>query len=138
MDADLRAEAAAVVLGCVAEDWRGPLATPCWLWRGRQDRDGYGVAWHAGRTWRAHRLAWAALSGDGLPAGAELDHLCRRRACVRPDHLDPVDRRMNVSRRDPEIWLGAVDAAGLELLRDRPIEGRLFDLRVSDPGRWAA
>jgi hypothetical protein len=27
-----------------------------------------------------------------------LDHLCRRPACVNPDHLDPVAHRVNVIR----------------------------------------
>src|SRR5690554_7618442 len=33
-----------------------------------------------------------------IPEGLHLDHLCRNRACVRPDHLEPVTNKENVHR----------------------------------------
>jgi hypothetical protein len=60
-------------------------ADQCWLWRGRVNRDGFGVF----RTWRgtklAHRVAWVLTRGD-LPNGVMLRRRCAHGACVRPTH----------------------------------------------------
>lgn len=101
------------VLDCVFVDYGGELDTPCWVWRGRRDRDGYGLLNIGGREWRAHRFAFELLSGDGLARGLQLDHLCRRRACVNPLHLEAVTGEENQARKAPERWTEAVGAAGL-------------------------
>jgi hypothetical protein len=44
-----------------------------------------------------HRVVWEILVGP-IPAGADMDHLCRVRACCNPDHLEPVSRAVNVAR----------------------------------------
>ncbi len=64
----------------------------CWLWRGYIAQDGYG---QTGRG-PAHRAVYLRLVGD-IPAET-LDHLCRVRHCVNPDHLEPVSRRENILR----------------------------------------
>ncbi|WP_448223723.1 HNH endonuclease signature motif containing protein [Gordonia iterans] len=46
---------------------------------------------------RAHRVSWELKNGP-VPEGLVLDHLCRNRACVRPDHMEPVPNRTNVLR----------------------------------------
>jgi len=67
----------------------------CWEWRGAKSRDGYGYFSVAPKTMRyAHRVAFELLVGP-IPDGMQLDHLCRNRACVRPDHLEPVTGREN-------------------------------------------
>jgi len=48
-------------------------------------------------TQAAHRAFYEALVGT-IPSELELDHLCRVRACVNPDHLEPVTRQTNVLR----------------------------------------
>lgn len=45
----------------------------------------------------AHRVAYAHLVGP-IPDGMQLDHLCRNRTCVNPDHLEPVSAQENVRR----------------------------------------
>lgn len=72
----------------------------CWEWTasivngygkfGRDPEHGYVVV-------GAHRWAWEHLVGP-VPVGLDLDHLCRNRRCVNPDHLEPVTRGENVRR----------------------------------------
>lgn len=84
----------------------------CWVWRGHLSR-GYGQFRLGGVTRPAHRLLYETLVGP-IPAGLEPDHLCRNRACVRPDHLEPVDHRTNCLRG---ISPAAVNAAKRTCLR---------------------
>lgn len=70
----------------------------CWLWTGPVDREGYGqLAMPGPRYVKAHRIAYELLVGPIEP-GLQVDHLCRVRACVNPDHLEPVSARVNVRR----------------------------------------
>lgn len=76
----------------------------CWEWRGtRCPEKGYGKATVAYRGNGAHRLAYEYFHGPlGLdPATGdqlELDHLCRNRGCVNPDHMEPVTHAENIWR----------------------------------------
>lgn len=69
----------------------------CWLWTRSRSRDGYGWASLNDKTWQAHRLVYVLLRGNP-PTGLVLDHLCRVRHCVNPDHLEPVTPRENLVR----------------------------------------
>lgn len=69
----------------------------CWVFTGKQ-RKGYGrVSFGRGRDVTAHAYAWSELRGI-VPEGLELDHLCRNRICVNPDHLEPVTHEENMRR----------------------------------------
>lgn len=69
----------------------------CWLWTGATDR-GYPRVSYGGRSAaRAHRVVYELLVGK-IPEGRYLDHLCRVRHCVNPDHLEPVTARENTMR----------------------------------------
>jgi hypothetical protein len=71
----------------------------CHIWLGTVDRGGYGrFKVSSSRLMGAHRVAWLILAGREIPAGMELDHKCRVRCCVNPDHLEPVTRRENILR----------------------------------------
>lgn len=69
----------------------------CWLWQGARIPEGYGQAVFDGRVQGAHRIAYQLLVGP-IPAGLQLDHLCRTPQCVNPAHLEPVTGRENVLR----------------------------------------
>jgi hypothetical protein len=71
----------------------------CWPWIGSVDPDGYGLFTHGGRMYRAHRLVYELEVGE-IPAGLQLDHLCRVPGCVNPNHLEPVTAAEN-TRRSP-------------------------------------
>lgn len=74
--------------------WRNIIVTDaCWLWIGPVNNQGYGS--DAGRL--AHRVVYRLLVAE-IPAGLHLDHLCRTRLCVRPDHLEPVTASENKRR----------------------------------------
>lgn len=73
----------------------------CWLWTGTLNEGGYGL-FHFNRDGLhrhllAHRLA-LHLSGRPVPQDKVVDHLCRNRQCVNPDHLEIVDTLTNVMR----------------------------------------
>lgn len=69
----------------------------CWLWTAHRDPNGYGRFRLDGAIRPAHRVAYELLVGP-IPEGLTLDHLCRIRHCVNPDHLEPVSRRVNTLR----------------------------------------
>jgi len=72
--------------------------TACWMWNGSKNpRWGYGVTRWKGHTWRAHMRSWVE-AGNSIVVGLQLDHLCRQRACVNPDHLEQVTPSVNVRR----------------------------------------
>lgn len=52
---------------------------------------------YEGRNWAAHRVSYLWGKGE-IPTGLDLDHLCRNRACVNPDHLEAVSRSVNLLR----------------------------------------
>lgn len=79
---------------------RVDTAGDCWLWLGPLQGDGYGkVPVRHSCTAVAHRFFYEHLVGP-IPDGLQLDHLCRVRICVRPDHLEPVSIRENSLRSD--------------------------------------
>lgn len=69
----------------------------CWLWTASLDPNGYGQFHDGERLTKAHRFAFAVVVGP-VPDGHELDHLCRTRHCVNPEHLEPVTHAENMRR----------------------------------------
>lgn len=74
----------------------------CWLWTGAVgQRDRYGRIALGGRgapIVLAHRASYEMAHGP-IPVGLQIDHLCRVRSCVRPDHLEAVPQRENIRRQ---------------------------------------
>ena len=70
----------------------------CWLWQGAITDRGYGCFRNREGKYRgAHRFSYEEHVGP-IPDGLVLDHLCRVRNCVNPDHLEPVTAKTNSQR----------------------------------------
>lgn len=106
--------------------------TGCWIWTGAIAKDtpevkrGYGIFWGGEYNEKgqpvmgmAHKWAYEHFVGP-VPEGLTLDHTCRRRNCVRPEHLDPVTQRENTMRG---IGPSAINAEKTHCLRGHPLSG---------------
>jgi hypothetical protein len=104
--------------------------TGCWLWLGPVNRKGYGAVYFWGGTQSAHRVAYTLAVGP-IPAGMQLDHLCRVRACVNPAHLELVTGLEN-TRRGMKGVLRTRCAQGHELTPENTYtqHGRRRDCRI--------
>lgn len=69
----------------------------CWLWIGYKMNKGYGFFSMDNRPYLSHRISYQIHKGD-IPKELELDHLCRIRHCVNPDHLEAVAHSENMAR----------------------------------------
>lgn len=100
----------------------------CWRWVGGISSTGYGKFWLDGKTIPAHRVSYEMHVGV-IPGGMEIDHLCRVRSCVNPEHLQPVTGRENIARR----WGAVREGADSQLLVDM-LTARLSGLpSLADP-----
>ena len=73
-------------------------ADGCWQWIGARGGHTYGNFWDGTRTTRAHTFAFETVTGQKVPAGMHLDHLCRNHLCVNPAHLEVVTPLENTQR----------------------------------------
>jgi hypothetical protein len=66
----------------------------------------------------AHRVSYEAAYGP-IPAGLHIDHLCRVRKCVRPEHLEAVTQGENnlraFRRITPEMAQQIIDDPGRQV-----------------------
>lgn len=69
----------------------------CQIWDGARSGRRYGGLGRGAERRLAHRVAYEQAHGP-IPAGLEIDHLCRNPLCVNPDHLEAVTHRENVLR----------------------------------------
>lgn len=76
----------------------------CHVWQGKREHhvEPYGLVYRNGVTRMAHRVAWV-LSGRPALLGLTLDHLCRNRLCVNPEHLEQVSQQENTRRGSSPI-----------------------------------
>lgn len=103
----------------------------CWLWAGKITRNGYGKI-----TWRyrhhreryAHRFSYETYRGP-IPDGLAIDHLCRVRSCVNPDHLRVCTQRENI--------LAGTGMSARHILKTHCPRGHAYDQEntYTPPGR---
>jgi len=77
----------------------GNPGAKCVTWTAAMTKCGYGRFTVEGRRVVPHRFAYEYLIGP-IPAGLELDHLCKVRNCLNVTHLEPVTGRENLLRGD--------------------------------------
>lgn len=98
-----------------------PDADGCWPWQGSFMPNDYG---RFKRQTYAHRYVYELFYGP-IPEGVFVDHLCRFRGCVNPDHLRLVTpRESSLSSNSPT----AVNARRTQCIRghafDRIVQGK--------------
>lgn len=69
----------------------------CWLWLNFVGLNGYGQGYINGKKVNAHVVSYVTFKG-AVPEGLEIDHLCRTRCCVNPEHLEAVTHKVNAYR----------------------------------------
>ncbi len=82
----------------VARFWtKVEKTSTCWLWTRPIGPRGYALFWYHNGFQAAHRIAYEWAKGE-IQGGLHIDHLCRVRHCVNPDHMEPVTCAENVRR----------------------------------------
>jgi hypothetical protein len=86
-------------------DFIRKLESGCWEWIGSITR-GYGQFGIKRKTLRAHKYNYESKYGK-VPEGLVLDHTCRNKWCVNPDHLQPVKQIANMETKNMNThWTG--------------------------------
>ena len=77
--------------------------TECHIWQGSNSGNGRGGGYPrmclSGHTVAVHRVMYTQLHGY-IPGKKQIDHKCRNRMCVNPNHLEMVTHKQNQRRRD--------------------------------------
>lgn len=102
----------------------------CWEWLGSRSNR-YGSIQYNRKPYLVHRLSYMLTHGK-LPDSLELDHLCRNRYCVNPDHLEAVTHKVNMERsknhtdRKHKLPLGVYRNNGRTYMVGKYLSGRYW------------
>lgn len=73
--------------------------TGCWEWTAGKSSGGYAMMYLEGKMIYAHRWSYEYYNAS-IPSKHSIDHLCRVRHCVNPNHLEAVTSKENTRRGD--------------------------------------
>lgn len=114
--------------------WKPDDITSCWNWIGGINRGGYGLFYSAERRSRlAHRTSWELHRGP-IPKGMQIDHMCRNRSCVNPDHLRVVTPGQNTLENS--LNFTATHAAKTHCPKGHPFSGNNLRRRFVPSQGW--
>ena len=116
------------VLILVSQRWtpRDTATDGCWEWD-RVGNHGYG-------EWKgllAHRVSYELASGEVIPEGLHIDHLCRNRRCCNPEHLEavtPMENAQRAAKLNAELVAALREQVESERNGGRLPKGRLQEL----------
>lgn len=91
----------------------------CWIWLKSLCRDGYARSGTRRRSSQAHRVYFENHRGP-IPKGKEIDHLCRVRNCVNPQHMEPVLHKENLMRGES---FSAINSAKTQCIHGHSLSG---------------
>lgn len=101
----------------------------CWLIEKGLSRNGYTqVSFGSDTKLVGHRVSFEFFIGE-IPAELEIDHLCLRRNCINPWHMDPVTHAENMRRQHEQLWVGRERCARGHVLAEAGVITR-------PQGRW--
>lgn len=101
----------------------------CWIWQ-RATVRGYGSGKIGKCTILVHRAVYTLFVGP-IPGGMVLHHLCRKKTCANPDHLELCTQRENLFHDDT---VARRNAAKTHCKRGHLFSGANLKLRVTKRG----
>src|SRR5882757_1653346 len=110
------------------------LPNDCWPWLGDVAIVGYGRFSLDSQRLYAHRIAYELIKGP-IPAGLQIDHLCRNRVCCNPSHLEAVTQQENLRRGN---GIAAIHAHKTHCPQGHPYSGENLKINKTNGGRICA
>ena len=74
----------------------------CWNWNGSLTAGGYGKFYNSGKLYLAHRVSFKIKNGF-ISNELQIDHICKNRKCVNPDHLRQVTAKINTTENSNSV-----------------------------------
>ena len=91
----------------------------CHEWNGHVTKNGYGLTYCNKKTCYVHRLVYEYYFGS-IPTGFQIDHLCKNRKCMNPNHLEAVTQKENILRSD---GITAIQSRQTHCVHGHPLSG---------------